>query len=74
MTCSACDGSGYVEAELEPAAGEYHNPSGRGEVRCQACNWRPGDDEPEEIEKAMDAALQADIDQAWGAYEQRQGT
>ena len=69
MTCSACDGSGYVEMDLEPGPGEYHDSSGRGEVRCPKCNWRPGDDEPEEVEEAMNAAMQAETEEAWRKHD-----
>jgi len=73
MTCRACDGSGYVAVELEPDPGAFHDPSGRGEVRCGLCNWRPGDAEPEEVEEMMSVAIDAEIDRAWGEHEQRQG-
>lgn len=71
MTCSACDGSGYVEADLEPGPGEYHDSSGRGEIRCSVCNWRPGDDEPKDVEEMMDAVMQVEIDEAWAEHERR---
>ena len=76
LICQRCAGSGWIEVELDPGPGEYHDPSGRREVRCPVCNWRPGDDEPDEVAEAMDAAMDAEIDseveEAWGIYDERQ--
>ena len=71
MICQNCDGSGWIEVELEPGPGERHDPGGRGEIRCSVCNWRPGDPEPEEIAEMMDAVMQVEIDEAWADHERR---
>ena len=47
---------------------------GSGELPLEAYGLTEADleNEPRDVEEAMDAAMQAEIDEAWRAYEQSQ--
>jgi len=48
--CARCGGTGWIEDELLPGPGEYHDSSGIGEVPCPECTYVP--DPPDEDAQA----------------------